>query len=276
MEQLSGGGVSLNADNRRGFTLIELLVVIAIIAILAAILFPVFARAREQAAATQCLSNCNQEMKAFLMYTGDNNNSAVLTYFPGTNANDVAPGCMRPSKPGLPDQPCTPQTPGWPWLLEKYRKSYDVLRCPTAGDPFGIYGANSPYNWWFNWSRFSQHGYNWVYFAPSAHPSYPGFTLGLQVPQRLTKFQAPADTIVFVDSRVYITEEQRYKAGYIVSDPPTAASAIGGIWWFGGWRSVSPDPRHSNGINTVLLDGHTKKFRIEAIADDARWDYRAD
>jgi prepilin-type N-terminal cleavage/methylation domain-containing protein/prepilin-type processing-associated H-X9-DG protein len=56
---------------RSGFTLIELLVVIAIIAILAAILFPVFARAREQARSTACLSNTNQIAKGFLMYVQD-------------------------------------------------------------------------------------------------------------------------------------------------------------------------------------------------------------
>ncbi|NLO06246.1 MAG: prepilin-type N-terminal cleavage/methylation domain-containing protein, partial [candidate division WS1 bacterium] len=56
---------------RRGFTLIELLVVIAIIAILAAILFPVFARAREKARQTQCLSNVKQTMLAVNMYAQD-------------------------------------------------------------------------------------------------------------------------------------------------------------------------------------------------------------
>src|SRR6187399_2193479 len=55
----------------RGFTLIELLVVIAIIAILAAILFPVFAKAREQARKTSCLSNMKQLGLAALMYTQD-------------------------------------------------------------------------------------------------------------------------------------------------------------------------------------------------------------
>jgi prepilin-type N-terminal cleavage/methylation domain-containing protein/prepilin-type processing-associated H-X9-DG protein len=56
---------------RRGFTLIELLVVIAIIAILAAILFPVFAKAREKARQTSCLSNSKQFALAILMYTQD-------------------------------------------------------------------------------------------------------------------------------------------------------------------------------------------------------------
>lgn len=56
---------------RRGFTLIELLVVIAIIAILAAILFPVFARAREKARQTNCLSNVKQIMLGVLMYAQD-------------------------------------------------------------------------------------------------------------------------------------------------------------------------------------------------------------
>jgi len=58
-------------SDHRGFTLIELLVVIAIIAILAAILFPVFAQAREKARQTLCLSNCKQHVDGILMYAQD-------------------------------------------------------------------------------------------------------------------------------------------------------------------------------------------------------------
>jgi prepilin-type N-terminal cleavage/methylation domain-containing protein len=74
----------------QGFTLIELLVVIAIIAILAAILFPVFARAREKARQTTCMSNLKQIGVAFLMYTQDYDEvypSGLTLAVPGSEAN---------------------------------------------------------------------------------------------------------------------------------------------------------------------------------------------
>lgn len=72
-----------------GFTLIELLVVIAIIAILAAILFPVFAKAREAARSTSCLSNMKQLGTAFAMYVGENDDILpVPNYEAGVAAND--------------------------------------------------------------------------------------------------------------------------------------------------------------------------------------------
>lgn len=65
---------------KQGFTLIELLVVIAIIAILAAILFPVFARAREKARQSSCLSNVKQQMTSIVMYAQDYDENMPLTY----------------------------------------------------------------------------------------------------------------------------------------------------------------------------------------------------
>lgn len=73
--------------NRRGFTLIELLVVIAIIAILAAILFPVFARAREKARQTSCLSNLKQLGLAILSYTQDYDECMPLAPDAGAQAS---------------------------------------------------------------------------------------------------------------------------------------------------------------------------------------------
>jgi prepilin-type N-terminal cleavage/methylation domain-containing protein/prepilin-type processing-associated H-X9-DG protein len=100
---------------KSGFTLIELLVVIAIIAILAAILFPVFAKAREKARQTACLSNLKQLALATLMYVQDYDEQ-----LPNVNYDYLygAPGWM----PGGTHWPC----------LQPYIKNEQILICPSA------------------------------------------------------------------------------------------------------------------------------------------------
>lgn len=102
---------------RRGFTLIELLVVIAIIAILAAILFPVFARAREKANATACLSNIKQLSLAALMYMSDYDDFIMFSnYYCAIN----------PSPRGN-----TSGTWRWHEVLVPYMKNDDLLKCDS-------------------------------------------------------------------------------------------------------------------------------------------------
>lgn len=105
---------------RRGFTLIELLVVIAIIAILAAILFPVFARAREAARQSACMNNVKQLTTGWTMYTNDYD-ECVLPYSTNGGSTGVA----------------------FPWnrLIQPYVKNTGILRCPSV-QAFNGYAYN--------------------------------------------------------------------------------------------------------------------------------------
>src|SRR6202035_4755634 len=103
-----------------GFTLIELLVVIAIIAILAAILFPVFAQAREKARQTACLNNLKQMGTAIAMYTQDYDENLPGWYFSLWGAN-------------------FPEHSNYSWgllyfTLQPYIKNYAVFDCPDSNN----------------------------------------------------------------------------------------------------------------------------------------------
>ncbi len=118
----------------RGFTLIELLVVIAIIAILAAMLFPVFARARESARKIQCLSNVKNIAMAVQIYLSDydrfppeEHRREAYDYFdtrPGRGGGQEKPDCNHTlhANPYL----------RWAVVLDEYTKNRDVYRCPSA------------------------------------------------------------------------------------------------------------------------------------------------
>ncbi len=120
---------------RRGFTLIELLVVIAIIGILAAMVFPVFARARESARKAVCLSNVKNIALAVQMYLADNND----TLPPGEHRQEVtdyfeALGGFDPSTGDCGVQHTNQLNPylRWAVVLDEYTKNRDVWRCPSA------------------------------------------------------------------------------------------------------------------------------------------------
>jgi len=142
--------LSVTRDQVEGFTLIELLVVIAIIAILAAILFPVFAKAREKAKQTACTSNVMQLSKAMMQYIQDYDE-----IFPPSNTTTGPGNNWQMGAGSFPCKPCRvrwiataqqPDAPGYGLVTPKpddhlaydprqffmpYIKSVDVFKCPS-------------------------------------------------------------------------------------------------------------------------------------------------
>jgi prepilin-type N-terminal cleavage/methylation domain-containing protein len=152
---------------KRGFTLIELLVVIAIIAILAAILFPVFARAREKARQSACISNHKQLAPGILMYVQDYDDHMMFTaYYPLHS-------------------PPLPQQHGygyWRWweLVQPYINNYEVLHCESYKATHAV-NPNS-------------YGYNG--YGLGNMPTMTGARYFRTYGVRLSEIKAPAEVIM--------------------------------------------------------------------------------
>ncbi|NLO05152.1 MAG: DUF1559 domain-containing protein [candidate division WS1 bacterium] len=151
-----------------GFTLIELLVVIAIIAILAAILFPVFARAREKARQSSCLSNMKQLSLAVLQYVQDYDERWHRHYF------------AMPSALAQPDGSAPTSDFIWTHMIYPYVNNVQVFHCPSNPEDMTFRSASS-YNYSFNY-----HG------------------AGLFNHRKLAEINHPAEKLVYVDGGSYI------------------------------------------------------------------------
>jgi len=160
--------------SRKGFTLIELLVVIAIIAILAAILFPVFARAREKARETSCLSNVKQINLGIQMYVQDYDGTYPLAYYyagGGTSwAAQVNPYINQAMEEGIWWCPSSGLTKSWghsayihyglnahiDWSIYPPSTHEGQIEHPSEKVCIGetIYNTSTNYGW-YNWFGFT-------------------------------------------------------------------------------------------------------------------------
>lgn len=158
--------------NKRGFTLIELLVVISIISILAAILFPVFARARENARKTACLSNAKQIGMGLMMYAQDYDEKLPLYYFTGGVSY------------------------AWHHPVVPYIKSEQVFICPSAS-PAEVWWCGPTH---IRSSGSGSFGYNW-YLGEATAISLAS----VQVPAQTI---AIAEITQFMDTSVFYVPTQ--------------------------------------------------------------------
>ncbi|MBI5832880.1 MAG: DUF1559 domain-containing protein [Armatimonadetes bacterium] len=226
---------------RRGaaFTLIELLVVIAIIAILAAILFPVFAKAREKARAISCLSQGKQLGAALAMYVTD---------------YEAYPFMSAPSS--------APVRPKWPDYIYPYVRNVQAYRCPTAPADMAKRFVVDPT------ATFGGLGYNYQYLGNSR---FPWTAVDAQI-------QVPAQTVALADTAGVRRDDGSLGAGEYVVDPPYVsargsgkASGYYGEGAEGGSGAdgcrAKPAARHLDTVNVTFADGHAKALTRGALDD---------
>ncbi len=151
---------------KRGFTLIELLVVIAIIAILAAILFPVFARAREKARQTSCLSNTKQIALGFLMYIQDYDET-----IPGARLN----------------------IDGWTGMIAPYVKNEQLFVCPSWDGGGGWIVRGTACGGCGTWTRVYWGGYTYSNMRDN------GTCINWNSLAKLASYQTPSEHVLLYD-----------------------------------------------------------------------------
>jgi len=262
----------MNTPQRRGFTLIELLVVIAIIAILAAMLFPVFAQAKEAAKKSQCLSNQDQISLAGLMYAND--------------YDDILP------ETGW-DGPCSSATPGangyyavgdqyfsgvfsFPIASAPYIKNWEIFKCPSDQAPGGFEKEGS-------------YCYEAQLLAVNMPGSYPGMR---NVPNAMAKSFPLSYAGNYLLSETYnfsIAGDRDHRNSdkmpsmsainfpantFYLTDVGSTIDSTGSL--FGGWY-IAPGydtesrwidgMRHTKGRNYTFCDGHVKFHHDEDGSD---------
>jgi prepilin-type N-terminal cleavage/methylation domain-containing protein/prepilin-type processing-associated H-X9-DG protein len=257
--------VRLVQQGKKGFTLIELLVVIAIIAILAAILFPVFAQAREKARQTSCLSNLKQLGLGLMQYVQDYDET-----YPGTNFDAAIPRNTLP----LPDGRLFQGNMAWPLQIFPYVKNIGIFVCPSDTNPRGFFSDNGTINPYINtWGKPipQTYGINEVIYMYGG-PYTPG---GRSAALTMAAISFPADTYFLGDvNSVFATS---FNAGGQAATPQLEAETFSvfnrirftrscpDIEIVGGTLRIRPGAtnadactNHSGGSNVAYADGHAK------------------
>jgi prepilin-type N-terminal cleavage/methylation domain-containing protein/prepilin-type processing-associated H-X9-DG protein len=267
-----------SASRKRAFTLIELLVVIAIIAILAAILFPVFAQAREKARAISCLSNLKQIGTANMMYAQDYDETFTCGWGDGPQAGStiwritLLPYIQR-------YQGQATATGGASYDDTQYGNT-GVLSCPNkpAGRSYG------PTSYGYNNSELTMYNGNWNSPLVNGLHVYPGLSLAaIRRPAQMAAFADSGETGNDSAAQNRALDPAYDQGGGNNCNMTTGAGDCGPytfrpeVWqerWSPDWTFAVPGTterwrpdsdggrrpvaRHSQGFNITFIDGHAK------------------
>jgi prepilin-type N-terminal cleavage/methylation domain-containing protein/prepilin-type processing-associated H-X9-DG protein len=229
---------------RAAFTLIELLVVIAIIAILAAILFPVFARARENARRASCLSNLKQIGLGIAMYTQDYDEKLVSYAYPTPTASFIY---------------------GWQVALMPYVKSTQLFICPSA-TKLSTYNSTSCDPTYVSTTAKGSgtYGYNYEYLGNYGASSGVYFLKDIS----LAAVSTPSETVMVNEITGYVGLGATYFPQEWGVAYTGACNTSGGIYTPGTKTYGDQNGRwHFDGTNTVFVDGHAKWMKYSQLRD---------
>lgn len=240
--------------SKTAFTLIEILVVIAIIAILAAILFPVFARARENGRRASCQSNVKQILLGILQYTQGYDERFPLMLF-AENAPGAAFGAGNDGETVL-----------WNQTVQPYLKSIQIFQCPNSSVPIDTVSVlPNP---------------NPVGYIKPFHTCYLANNALLYAGSSLSVVNNPSGTILLADGAKralktppYITDVDKDKTWSLV-DPTTDHNGSYGTVQAdtGGIVVAAPNARHLNTAVVGFVDGHVKALQLSKFYyGDSPW-----
>ena len=217
-----------NSVRKFGFTLIELLVVIAIIAILAAILFPVFARARENARRASCQSNLKQIGLGLLQYSQDYDEMLVRAWFGGNGPSNA--------------------TTVYKWMdaITPYVKSEQIFNCPSHSfkAPGGDYKLR-------NGTNYGSYAINSSYWGDNDYEQSPAGELNT----KLSSIGDNSGCVWIGESSAHFEFAWENKA-----DQPAVAVDPSGLRYVDYLVE-----RHLNTIPLLYCDGHVKSLKLDSL-----------
>ena len=289
---------------KNAFTLIELLVVIAIIAILAAILFPVFAQAREKARQTTCLSNLKQIGTATMMYVQDYDEQFYPHRFNCRDAGGAFTTCPQYLNGSTRTQDSAHLTGGaefryyWVYLLQPYVKNYGLFKCPSNPGAF-VPGATSAPTCaaagctGTGYGGQNSYAHNDAWMSPAGSFADPN---GNPASVAQASVARPAGTILVTEGTYYggvpdimnqsgLLDASKFTAQEL-TDIRTYVNNQGaqyqnywmnlgnGNWSYSG-GTLTPaaalpkvKARHSEVLNCMFVDGHAKAYNNKKVIGD--------
>ena len=232
MQVLTSSRRRSQRDLPLGFTLIELLVVIAIIAILAALLLPALARAKEKAKAIKCTSNMRQLALSYLMYADDHSDQCVTLYLYQT----APPGAFFPGG-----------VTWWVDLLRPYLQTTNLIGCPTVMGSVAS-GVGGPGG----------------FGVALSHPELSAWSTDWR--PKLTTLKNPVNKLPFVDAGLIANPLDKNPDNWIEVANQQA------LYWRvpsnQGWYDTDPQRpvgRHAKRCIAGFADGHARALRVSEI-----------